>query len=118
VKPVPQNSKIIQNPQSGTLPKEKGPQMNDRDILNDVLATEKYLTDNYNVFAREASYPTLHNDVESILCDTHKAARNSFNAMFQRGWYKFEGVEQQKLQQAQQQFSGYLSQFPYPDALQ
>ncbi len=115
---MPQNSKIIQNPQSGILPKVKGPQMNDRDILNDVLATEKYLTDNYNVFAREASYPALHSDVESILCDTHKAARDSFNAMFQRGWYKFEGVDQQKLQQAQQQFSGYLGQFPYPDVLQ
>jgi spore coat protein CotF len=33
--------------------------------------------------------------------------------MFQNGWYKLEAEEQQKLQQAQQQFSGYSSQFPY-----
>ncbi|HHV94081.1 MAG TPA: spore coat protein [Firmicutes bacterium] len=115
---MPQDNKTIQNPQSGTVPKVKGPQINDRDILNDVLATEKYLTDNFNVFAREASYPALYNDVENILCDTHKAARDAFLAMFQRGWYKLEGVEQQKLQQAQQQFSSYLGQFPYPDVLQ
>lgn len=115
---MPHNKNVIQNPQSGNLPKVKGPQINDRDILNDVLATEKYLTDNFNIFAREASYANLHSDVESILCDTHKAARDSFNAMFQRGWYKLEGVDKQKLQQAQQQFANYQTQFPYQGVLQ
>ena len=38
--------------------------MNDRDIINDVLATEKYLTDNLNIFARETSYANLHSDVK------------------------------------------------------
>ena len=115
---MPNSKNIIRNPNSGSLPTVKGPQMNDRDILNDVLATEKYLTDNFNVFARETSYATLHSDVESILCDTHKAARDSFNAMFQRGWYTFDGVDRQKLQNTQQQFSNYLTQFPYQGALQ
>lgn len=36
-----------------------------------------------------------------------------YNLMFQKGWYKLEAEEQQKLQQAYQQFSGYSSQFPY-----
>ncbi len=115
---MPQNPNVIRNPNAGELPKAKGPQMNDRDILNDVLATEKYLTDNFNIFAREASYPALHNDVEGILCDTHKAARDSFHAMFQRGWYVLEGVDKQKIQHDQQQFSNYLTQFPYQGALQ
>ncbi|NLK07411.1 MAG: spore coat protein [Firmicutes bacterium] len=92
--------------------------MNDRDFVNDVLATEKYLTDNFNVFARETSYANLHSDVESILCDTHKAARESFTLMFQKGWYVLEGVDQQKIQQEQQHFSNYLTQFPYQGALQ
>ncbi|NMB24456.1 MAG: spore coat protein [Firmicutes bacterium] len=115
---MPHNPNVIRNPNAGELPKVKGPQMNDRDILNDVLATEKYLTDNFNIFAREASYAALHNDVESILCDTHKAARDSFHAMFQRGWYVLEGVDKQKIQSDQQQFSNYLTQFPYQGALQ
>ena len=115
---MPQSPNVIKNPSQGQGAQAKGPQMNDRDIINDVLSTEKYLTDNYNVFARETSYATLHSDVEAILCDTHNAARDSFNLMFQKGWYVLEGVDQQKIQQEQQNFSQYLTQFPYPGTMQ
>ena len=42
----------IKNPQTNQRT-VKGPEMNDRDRLNDMLATEKNLTNNYNVFARK-----------------------------------------------------------------
>lgn len=108
-----QNNKEIANPQSGQLPQVKGPQMNDRDFLNDGLATCKYLTDGLNVAVREASHQQLHADMLQILTETHQSAREMYNLMFQKGWYKLEAEEQQKLGQAQQQFSGYSSQFPY-----
>ena len=107
-----QNNQIA-NPQSGQLPQVKGPQMNDRDFLNDGLSTCKYLTDSLNIAVREASHGQLHADMLQILTETHQSAREMYNLMFQNGWYKLEAEEQQKLQQTQQQFSGYSSQFPY-----
>lgn len=108
-----QNQNQIANPQSGSLPQIKGPEMNDRDFLNDGLATEKYLTDSLNVAVREASHQELYNDLVSILTESHQSARNLYNLMFQQGWYKLEAEDQQKLNQAYQQYSGYSSQFPY-----
>jgi spore coat protein CotF len=108
-----QNKNQIANPQSGQLPQVKGPEMNDRDFLNDGLSTCKYLTDSLNVAVREASHEQLHADMLQILTETHQSARELYNFMFQNGWYKLEAEEQQKLQQAYQQFSGYSTQFPY-----
>lgn len=108
-----QNQNQIANPQTGQLPKVKGPEMNDRDFINDGLSTCKYITDGLNTAVREASHEQLHNDMLQILMETHQSSRELFNLMFQMGWYKLEAVEQQKLDQAYQQFNGYSSQFPY-----
>ena len=99
--------------QSSTTSQVKGPELNDRDRLNDILATEKYLTDSLNVAVREASHDALHQDVLQILVDTHRCARQAYDLMFAKGWYKLEAVEQQKLTQTSQQFGQYSSQFPY-----
>ncbi|NLY74680.1 MAG: spore coat protein [Firmicutes bacterium] len=87
--------------------------MNERDFINEILATEKYLTDNFNVFAREASNQVLHRDVMEILNESHQAARNLFNMMFKKGWYKLTAAQQQEIQQAAQQFQNYKTQEPY-----
>ncbi|RNB77900.1 spore coat protein [Brevibacillus panacihumi] len=107
------NQNQIANPQSGSLPQVKTPEMNDRDFLNDCLATCKYLTDSLNIAVREASHQKLHQDMMQILIETHQGAREAYDLMFRKGWYKLEAEEEQKLQQAYQQFSGYSSQFPY-----
>ena len=88
--------------------------MNDRDRLNDVLATSKYLTDSFNVAVREASHQSLHQDMITILNETHQGTRQAFDLMFQKGWYKLEAEDQQKLDQAYQQFSNYSTQLAYP----
>ncbi len=111
-----QNQQTIQNPKPSYEPKVKGPELNDRDRLNDILALEKYLTDSFNVSAREASHPYLHQDIMTVLNETHQAQYEMFEWMFKKGHYKLEAEEQTKLDQAHQQFSGYSSQFPYPTA--
>lgn len=113
-----QNNNAIKNPKPANEPTVKGPQMNDRDYLNDILATEKYLTDSFNVAAREASHDALHRDVMTVLTETHQATRDVYNLMFQFGWYTLEAEQQQKVEQTQQQFSGYSSQFPYGTQVQ
>jgi len=113
-----QNSKQIKNQQSGTLPQVKGPDMNDRDRVNDVLAMEKYLCSNTTIAAWEASHQQLHQDLIAIYNETQACHRELFNLMFQKGWYKLEAEEQQHLDQAYQQFSNYSTQFPYGSTLQ
>lgn len=106
-----QNQGQIKNPSVG-VPKVKGPELNDRDLLNDVLATQKYLTDNFNVFAREASHDQLHQVTMGILNETHQTAREAYNLMFKKGWYTLTSASRQAVDQAHQQFSNYQTQFP------
>jgi len=113
-----QSQNQIANPQTGQLPTVKGPEMNDRDYLNDALSTCKYLTDSLNIAVKEASHNELHADFQRILNETHQSAREMYNLMFQKGWYKLEAEDQQKLQTTYQQFSGYSSQYPYPAGAQ
>jgi len=99
-------------PQSGQLPQVKGPEFNDRDRINDILAYEKYLTSGYNTGLNEMQNPRLHQKISMILQDTHQTQFNLFNLMFQKGWYKMKAADMQEAAQAHQQFSGYKSQFP------
>jgi spore coat protein CotF len=104
---------MIQNPKPANEPQVKGPEMNDRDRVNDILALEKYLTDSFNVSAREASHPQLHQDIMTILNETHAMQYELYELMFRKGYYKLEAEDQNKLDQSYQQFAGYSSQFPY-----
>lgn len=99
--------------QSTGLPQIKGPEMNDRDIVNDVLAMEKYLAYGYNTAVNEASTDQLYQLQMKHLTEVHQAGRDLFNLMHQKGWYKIEGAENQKIQQQAGQFSNYRTQFPY-----
>jgi len=69
-----QNQGKIKN-QSVGVPTVKGPGINDRDILNDILSTQKYLTDNYNIFVREASHEKLHQTVMGVFTRTNNCNR-------------------------------------------
>ncbi|MFP3722729.1 spore coat protein [Niallia circulans] len=102
--------KPIQNPESQV---PKTPQMNDRDFTNDMLSTEKYMTDAYSTALNEASNETLYQDLLSIFIETQNMQRELYDLMFQKGWYKLEAAEQQKIQQSYQQFKGYSNQFPF-----
>lgn len=111
-----QQQNKIKNP-TAQLAQEKGPQINDRDNLNLALAQEKYITDNFNIFVREASHRQLHNDVMRIFLESHAMARELFNLMFRKGWYALEGEQKQKLAQSYQKFQGYSNQFPYSNQM-
>lgn len=113
-----QNQNKIANPSSNTLPKVKGPEMNDRDRVNDVLAMEKHLISTSNIAAWEASHTQLHQDIMAICNDTQQCHRNLFNLMFQKAWYKLEAEDQQHLDQTYKQFSNYATQFPYQTPIQ
>lgn len=91
-------------------PVQQGPQMNDCDFANDLLATEKYLTTAYSTALNEASHQSLYQDLQSILTETQQAQRGLYNFMFQNGWYTLEAADTQKLQQSYQKFSSSIQQ--------
>ena len=104
-------NQTIQNPK---VQLNKTPQMNDRDFTNDLLSTEKYMTDSYNTFLNEASHEALYQDILSIFTETQNEQRQMYNLMFKTGWYKLEPEDQQTLQQKHQQFQNYTTtHFPY-----
>ncbi|WP_079507041.1 spore coat protein [Mesobacillus jeotgali] len=105
-----QNQQKIQNPETQV---QKTPQMNERDFINDILTTEKYMTDAYTQALHEVSHDELYQDVLAIYTETANAQRSLYNLMFKKGWYAVEAAEAQKLQQSHQQFQGYTNQFPY-----
>ncbi|MCK9524464.1 MAG: spore coat protein [Limnochordia bacterium] len=103
------SSPTIKNPSTQF---EKGPEFNDRDRLNDLLATEKWLTDGFNVFVRETSHQDLYNDVLHILNETHHACRDVFNLMFEKGWYSVHPEQPSHIADHYQKYSGHQNQFP------
>ncbi len=99
--------------QSTGLPQVKGPDLNDRDRINDILATQKYLSNGYNTATYEASNDQLYQLQLQCLNEVHQASRDLFLLMNQKGWYKLEAAEQTKISQKSQQFNNYRTQFPY-----
>lgn len=93
-------------------PQVKGPELNDRDRINDLLSFEKYMTQGYNTGLNEMQNPKLHETVQRILNDEHQIQFQVFDHMWQKGWYKIKAAETQEISQAHQQFSGYKTQFP------
>ena len=104
------NQQKIQNPESQV---PKTPEMNERDFINDLLTTEKYMTTSYTMALHEASHKGLYEDLMTIFTETQNSQRDLYNLMFQKGWYSIEAADQQKLQQSYQQFQGYTNQLPY-----
>lgn len=109
------NAQKIQNPATQV---PKTPQMNERDFLNDMLSTEKYMTDAYTTALHEASHEHLYGDLLDIFNETQQMQRSLYTMMFQKGWYKLEAEDQQKIQQSYQQHAGYSNQFPYSGTMQ
>lgn len=104
-----QNQNKVQNPETQV---PKTPQMNDRDFANDMLSTEKYITAAYSTALNEASNQAIYQDLSTIFNETQDCQRNLYNLMFKHGWYSLEKADQQKIQQAYQQFNGYTNQLP------
>lgn len=67
--------------------------LSDRDMLLDLIITEKHLSSLYDHGALEATSPMISNTFERLQADTHDNARTLFNAMQQRGWYNSEQVK-------------------------
>ncbi|MBM7605848.1 spore coat protein CotF [Metabacillus crassostreae] len=102
-----QNQQKISNAETQV---QQGPIMNDRDFVNDLLSTEKYMTASYSTALNEASHQALYQDILTIFNETQQSQRDLYNLMFKNGWYSLEAADNQKLQQAYQKHSNEIQQ--------
>jgi spore coat protein CotF len=76
----------------------------DREKTNDLLMTEKHLTDTYNTFANEATNKNLQQDLLSILNQELELEAKLFEEMQKRGWYTVEYASQTQINNVKQSY--------------
>jgi spore coat protein F len=80
-------------------------QLEDKDILNDLLLTEKHMTSSYDTYANESSCANLRQNLLSILKEEHEIQSQLFNEMNNRGWYPAKQANPADVAAAKQQFN-------------
>jgi spore coat protein CotF len=76
----------------------------DKDRLQDALASQKFITENYNTFTNECVTPEIRGVFMSILKEEHDMQNEIFTEMQKRGWYQVQPAEAQKIQQTKTKF--------------
>ena len=82
----------------------------DREIMDDILTSQKHITGVYNTFSNECVNEKLKNDMVNILNEEHAMQFNVFSEMQSRGWYSPEAAQQQKISQTKTKFENMANQ--------
>lgn len=59
----------------------------DKDILTDMLMTEKYVSNHYETAIMECANENVRNTLRHLQDEEQQHAKTIFDAMNQRGWY-------------------------------
>lgn len=81
----------------------------DRDILDDILSSQKHITDGYNTFSNECVDQSLRTDFLNILRDEHNIQQSVFDQMQSRGWYCPAKAQQQEIDTTKSKFQNISS---------
>ncbi len=84
--------------------------LTDREIMDDVLTSQKHITGVYNTFSNECVNQQLQADMMTILREEHNMQFDVFSDMQKRGWYSPAAAEQQKVTEAKSKFEGIATQ--------
>lgn len=88
------NNNKISNPKTEV---PTGINMNDKDYITCLLTILKEMSKNYSVAMSEASNEHLYKSYHSIFNEVSKLQRETYELMFQNGWYSLEKAEQTKI---------------------
>ncbi len=78
--------------------------MNDQERLTDFIVSEKKMSTNYDTFASECVSLPLRDEFLNMLKASHDTQTQLFQTAQQKGWYKVEQAQQDKIQQAYTKF--------------
>ena len=72
----------------------------EEDILNDVLLTEKNMSNNYSTAINEMSNDKLYKKIMNLFDDTKEMAREIFTFMYKNGLYELSSETDKKIEEA------------------
>ena len=79
--------------------------MEDKDIMEKELLTIKGVCDLYMHGAVESTTSEVHSAFKEALDESLNIQNKLYNLMAEKGWYKTETAEQQKIDQTKQKFN-------------
>ena len=88
------NNNKITNPKTQT---PTGIEMNDKDYITCLLTVLKEMSKNYTQAMTEASNEHLYKSYLSIFNEITKLQRETYELMFQFGWYQLEAADATKI---------------------
>lgn len=68
-------------------------QLADKDILQDMLITEKFVSNAYEMGVMEAANPSVRQSLQQIQKDEQEHGKMIFDAMHKRGWYNVQPAQ-------------------------
>ncbi len=92
----------VSNPKTET---PTGINMNDKDYITCLLTVLKDMVKNYTIAMTEASNEHLYQSYNSVFQELIKLQRETFEMMFQKGWYSLEKAESSKINEKYQMLS-------------
>ena len=96
------NNNQISNPKTEV---PTGINMNDKDYITCLITCLKEMEKNYVTAMTEASNESLYKSYKSTFEELSKLQRETYELMFEKGWYSLEKAETQKITQKQQMLS-------------
>lgn len=81
----------------------------EKEMMTDVLSSQKNIAGVYNTYAQECVCPNLMGDMLNILEDEHNIGHDVFSEMQKRGWYPTEPADQTKVNEVKQKYQGMTS---------
>lgn len=82
----------------------------EKDLMNDLLYSEKEICKILNTAITETSTPAVHQEVKDVLDCSLDMQHKLFKALESKGWYPLEQAEQNKIMESKQQHQQALSQ--------
>ena len=77
----------------------------EKELMHDLLDTEKYLIGMYQAALTEAATPEVVQTLTDLLADNFRMQQQLFREMNSRGWYPVTKAEEQKITQTKQKFA-------------
>ena len=79
--------------------------MCEKDILQDMLSSQKQIESNYNLFAGECEHTNLRDTFLGILADEHGIQTELFDELHNRGWYAVQAADTAQINAVRQKFA-------------
>lgn len=78
--------------------------ISDKEILFDVIFSEKQLSDRYNYLANECENTNICDEFVNLLCEEHQIHSNLFKEAVNRSWHKPTNVSKEEIEKVKSKF--------------